>query len=131
MSNHIEKAVALRDETPRPNCAQTVMLAFADELRISPEQLRLIGTHFGHGMKTGRVCGAVTGALMTLGLLLPDDKTAAADLMAYFVERHGNTVDCAPLLASCDEKGGARKPFCDDLIFDAIRFIENRVKKPS
>ena len=51
------------------NCAQSVVLAFKDELNIDEETLKKISSAFGGGMGRMReVCGAVSGMLMVLGL---------------------------------------------------------------
>jgi C_GCAxxG_C_C family probable redox protein len=49
-------------------CSQAVLAAFAPELGITKEQALKLGASFGSGMCAGEVCGAVTGALMVLGL---------------------------------------------------------------
>lgn len=47
------------------NCAQSVLLAFADELEMKEEELRGIASGFGGGMgKLQLTCGAVTGSFM-------------------------------------------------------------------
>ena len=52
------------------NCAQSVLLSFADELKFSKELAQKIAAGFGGGMgKQQETCGAVTGAIMVLGLL--------------------------------------------------------------
>lgn len=52
------------------NCAQSVVLSFADDLRFSKELALKMAAGFGGGMgKQQGTCGAVTGAIMVLGLL--------------------------------------------------------------
>lgn len=51
------------------NCAQAVLLAFAESLSIEKSFAKQISAPFGGGMgRTGTVCGAISGALMVLGL---------------------------------------------------------------
>jgi len=50
------------------NCAQSVLGVFSDELGLSREMAFKIASGFGGGMRQGEVCGAVTGALMAIGL---------------------------------------------------------------
>jgi len=51
------------------NCAQAVLLAFSDDLDLSPTQAAKIALPFGGGMGQLReVCGALSGAFMVLGL---------------------------------------------------------------
>lgn len=90
------------------NCSQAVFTTFAVEEGI-PEELALkIATQFGGGMRKGEVCGAVSGALMVLGLKYghchfdaPVEKAnayrMAEEFMNRFIERQG-TVVCRELL---------------------------------
>lgn len=50
-------------------CSQAVLASYADECGISEVQALKLGSCFGSGMRQGEVCGAVSGALMVLGLL--------------------------------------------------------------
>jgi len=50
------------------NCAEAVLRAFAEDMEIEDQVVRL-GTGFGGGMgRDGDVCGALSGAVMALGL---------------------------------------------------------------
>jgi C_GCAxxG_C_C family probable redox protein len=52
------------------NCAQSVLISFADDLKFSKELALKMSAGFGGGMgKQQETCGAVTGAIMVLGLL--------------------------------------------------------------
>ena len=51
------------------NCAQSVLAAFGPELGLSCEQCLRMACAFGGGIaRQGRICGAVSGALMVIGL---------------------------------------------------------------
>ena len=51
------------------NCAQGVLLPFAEERGLAGEKALLAASAFGAGMgRTQETCGAVTGALMAIGL---------------------------------------------------------------
>jgi C_GCAxxG_C_C family probable redox protein len=51
------------------NCAQGVFVPFAEEYGLSVRNGRLVASSFGAGMgRTQETCGAVTGALMAIGL---------------------------------------------------------------
>lgn len=63
---HKEKALALFDE--KFNCSQAVLGAFAEEYGFSEEQALKAALCFSAGMRKGEVCGAVSGAIMVLGL---------------------------------------------------------------
>lgn len=51
------------------NCAQSVLLSFANELNFNQTQALNLTSGFGGGLAhNGKVCGAVSGAIMVLGL---------------------------------------------------------------
>ena len=50
------------------DCSQVVAGRFADELEMEESLLRKMSACFGGGMQCGETCGAVTGALMVIGL---------------------------------------------------------------
>ena len=69
MNRHIEKAKELRSPQKCYNCAETIMMAYADDLGLTESQAECLGCNFGGGMKCGGTCGAITGGLMVLGAL--------------------------------------------------------------
>ena len=50
------------------NCSQAVFTTFATETGLDEELALKIATQFGGGARKGEMCGAVSGALMVLGL---------------------------------------------------------------
>ena len=95
MSKRMERAKALRaDPNVHYNCAQSVLIPFAADCGLTEEQANRLGAHFGSGMKMGATCGAITGALMVLGMMGGGDEAYRA-LMAAERESHANVVDCA------------------------------------
>lgn len=50
------------------NCSQAVLAVFAKNLGLSIDAANKIACAFGGGMRIGSTCGAVTGALMAIGL---------------------------------------------------------------
>ena len=117
--SYMEKAKALRADTAvHYNCAQSVLIPFAAEMGLSEEQARALGAHFGSGMRHGSTCGAVTGALMVLGMLGYDEATATG-LLRKVRQEHG-ALDCATLLRTSHEAGIPRKPHCDGLVFEMV-----------
>ncbi len=89
-------------------CAQAVLTGFAGRYGLSREHAARVGCAFGGGMPAaGQICGAVSGALMVLGLALgeaADDEgaqkrtgAAAQELWTQFQARHGS-VSCRELL---------------------------------
>lgn len=90
------------------NCSQAVFTTFATDYGMSEEMALKIATQFGGGARKGEMCGAVSGALMVLGLEYghfhmnaPEEKgnayKMAEDFMNRFIEKNG-TVVCRELL---------------------------------
>ena len=125
---YMEMARAVRaDAQVHYNCAQAVLVTFADKMGMTEEQAYNLGAHFGSGMRHGSTCGALTGALMVLGMLGYDDKEASA-LLKQMREEHG-ALDCATLLKNAHEKGVARKEHCDGLVFEMVQAVAERIEK--
>ena len=91
------------------SCSQAVFLGFAPQLGLDKETALKLASPFGGGMaRRGEVCGAVTGALLALGLARGAEKPAGKDeiyrlsqeFMHRFEEKH-NTIICRDLI-DCD-----------------------------
>lgn len=129
------------------NCSQAVFTTFAMEEGI-PEELALkIATQFGGGSRKGEVCGAVSGALMVLGLKhghyhldAPEEKAAAyrlaEEFMDRFIEKQG-TVVCRELLGYNVSKPedmekirelGLFQSKCPEMIRCATEILEEMLK---
>lgn len=104
--NHVDKAEQYFNNNF--NCSQAVFTTFATELGVEEELALKIATQFGGGARKGEMCGAVSGALMALGLKYGhcDAKNTeekrkayqiAEDFMNRFIEQKG-TVVCKELL---------------------------------
>ena len=119
----MERAAQLRsDPNTHYNCAQAVLIPFAEELGMSPEQAYALTAHFGSGMRVGATCGALTGGLMALGLLGKGPDAAQA-FLKDFKEQAGAT-NCVDLLRLNKERGGDKKVHCNALIYIAIGLVE-------
>ncbi len=119
----LERARQLRaDPCVHYNCAQSVLLPFAEALGLDAKQAKDSAALLGGGMQMGSVCGALSGALMALGLLGADKQTAAA-LIEDFRALEGS-VDCSALLAWAGERGLEQKPHCDALVEKAVALVE-------
>ena len=55
------------------NCCQAVLASFHDVTGLSEQTSFDMGGGFGAGAQTGELCGAIAGAVMTLGMLTPVD----------------------------------------------------------
>lgn len=125
---HSQRAAALRaDTTTHYNCAQSVLIPFAQEAGLTEAQANALAAHFGSGMRHGATCGAVTGALMALGALGCGEEAAQSFLKA-FREREG-ALTCAELLAIGRKKGIEKKPHCDSMVLAAAQLADELLKK--
>lgn len=64
--NRKEEAIALFNSGF--NCSQAVLNVFSGLFKLDSETALKISSGFGSGMRRGQVCGAVSGALMVIGL---------------------------------------------------------------
>ena len=94
------------------NCAEAVLLGLTEALGIESQCVPRIATPFGGGMgRYGEVCGAITGAMLALGLKSgresADDTAARGDVYARVVrlmrafEIEYGSVECRTL-TGCD-----------------------------
>jgi C_GCAxxG_C_C family probable redox protein len=93
------------------NCSQAILATYGEALGLPRETALRLACGFGGGMRRADTCGAVTGALMVLGLRhgptscpgQPQKNETYALVQAFharFAERQG-TVRCRDLLG-CD-----------------------------
>ena len=108
------------------NCCQSVLVPFADACGLDRDTAFRMGANFGSGMHHGSTCGAVTSALMVLGLA-GKGADEATEFMRRFREKN-QALDCAGLLRMAKENGEERKPHCDRLVFDAVEILEDLLK---
>ena len=89
------------------NCCQAVLGACCDKWNLDPDTAYRLGAFFGGGMRRGEVCGAVTGALMALGLEYGDENNRKSlkslEFMKAFREQYGSLL-CKELLGEYLEK---------------------------
>ena len=135
----------IREELIRGyDCSQVVLRAFAGELGITETEANRVAASFGGGMLMGEVCGAVTGALMAIGLkyghsdpaVLMEQKEIMMEKSARFRERFlgkHQTVICRPMLGYDVSKpeelkaaldSGRMLDFCPKAVKDAIEILE-------
>ena len=120
--SYVEKARELRNaEDTHYNCAQAVIIPFAEDMNLTEEQARALCAHFGGGMRHGSTCGTITGALMVLGNLGYDEKAVMA-ILHQMKERHGAT-DCPTLLRTSHERGEPKKSYCDGLVYEMVEAL--------
>jgi C_GCAxxG_C_C family probable redox protein len=108
MSEDVKQVVALH-QVGRINCAQAMLSVYGKYFGL-PEDLAIkVATGLGRGFgNMGKSCGAVTGAIMVLGLIYEADNPSSREdvyilvreFLNRFTARHGSIV-CNELLG-CD-----------------------------
>lgn len=99
-------------------CAESVVLAIADELGIESELLPKVATAFCSGMSCMRsTCGALTGAIMGIGLALGRSEANEPIQAAYVATRR--------LIREFEQEFGARD--CHDLLGCDLNTAEGQV----
>jgi len=145
-SDEIEKTVACFKEGL--NCTQAVLSTYGPLFGLDRENAVKLAKAFGSGMGMGETCGAVTGALMVIGLkharlkggtLFSKDKTKeiAREFVARFKARN-ETTECRELLG-CDvssfeglktaKKEKHFKKRCPKFVQDAAEILEELVEQ--
>jgi C_GCAxxG_C_C family probable redox protein len=128
------------------NCAQAVLAAFAEQAGISEEAALRLASPFGGGIaRQGQACGALTGALMVLGLQRgnssPQGKDETYRLSEEFVrafqERH-SAILCRELIGfdvstpeglQAAREGKVFDSVCPGLVNGAAELLAEFLKK--
>ena len=124
------------------SCSQAVFSTFAPRLGVEDDVAMKLASAFGGGIgRRGEVCGAVTGALMALGLArghadnAEESKTVTYAVVDEFLRRFGElhgAVVCRTLIghsiSTPEGLQGARdagvfKTVCPDLVADATAIV--------
>lgn len=148
MNNHKELAKAYFLEGY--NCAQSVVLAFHEELGLDEETAARMASAFGGGMgRLREVCGTVSGMFLVLGLLKgyqnPGDQAgkkilyAQVQQLAHTFQEHNGSIICRELLG-LDHHADApipsdrtpeyyRKRPCAGLAADAAGILDSLLKQ--
>ena len=132
------------------NCAQSVVLAFADDLEMDPDILAKLSSSFGGGLGRMReVCGAVSGIAIVAGLRSgyadPADNAAKAEhytriqAMAKQFEAENGSIVCRELLGlsqkhdrpvpSARSADFYQKRPCRELVGMAAEILETDMQK--
>ncbi len=110
---------------PQYNCAQAVVSVFAEDAGYEEAACMKAATYFRGGMQMGSVCGAITGALLALGLAGVDDAKAANELLRKIRDRHDGMVNCKDLLRVSAERGEQKMQHCNAMICECIGYVED------
>lgn len=128
------------------DCSQVVAGEFAGRLDMDKAALRKISACFGGGMQCGETCGAVTGALMVIGLryghceegdetqkAIMSEKTA--EFKKLFAGKYPSCI-CKELLGHDISKPGEMEKvlekgllldFCPGVVEDVIEILEKMI----
>jgi len=130
------------------SCTQALLSSFSEELGMDRETACKVASGFGGGVgRTGNICGAVSGAILVIGLkygkAIPEncaERDRTYELVQEFVREytalHGS-VNCTELLgydlsnpeayAEAQEKRVAAQK-CPKLVEDAVLVLEKIIK---
>ena len=130
MSKYMDRAIELRNSKDKHyNCAQAVLIPFAEEKGIPEETAFALTDNYATGLKMGSVCGAIAGGLMVLGLYGYNDTKTVAEYYRRFRENHDNMLECRDLLKKNTEMGRPRKEHCDGMAYEAIEIVEDIISE--
>jgi C_GCAxxG_C_C family probable redox protein len=126
------------------NCAQSVFAVFSEDYSLPQETALKIACGLGGGVRSGEVCGAVSGAVMVIGLkyghyLQTDLKSKelcyseTVEFLDQFRKRN-NSIVCREILGVDISKGDGReqaanknlfKTVCNNMIISAVEILED------
>ena len=143
-----EKAATIFEEGY--NCAQAVVLSFADDLGMDEDMLARLASSFGGGMgRLREVCGAVSGMFLVYGMMKgysrPEDMEEKTEqykiiqeMAAEFEKYHGSII-CREILKRPkgkdshipEERSKEYYDFrpCASCVSDAAKILENFLRK--
>ena len=126
------------------NCAQSVFSAFSEEFGLDKTTALRIANGFGGGVRCGDVCGAVSGAIMAIGLkcgfYIEKDfgqKGFCNDKSFEFIERfreENDSMICRDLLGidiqspndfTSAESRAVFTAACPKIVASAVRILES------
>lgn len=125
------------------NCSQAVLTAFAADFGLDEKLALMLGTSFGGGARNGEICGAVSGALMVLGLKYGhfdafdnEQKSRAYSIAVEYTKRFkeaNGSIVCRDLLGydlskpdemACIKEKGLFGDVCPKAIKSAVEVLE-------
>jgi C_GCAxxG_C_C family probable redox protein len=135
MNNRVKKASELYGGGLY--CSQAVLGAFCEEYGLDEPLAFRISFGLNSGCRCADVCGAVSGAILVIGLKYGNDKTVCnlktEEYIKIFKERNGSII-CRDLLG-CDistpdgkEKAITKNLFktrCVDMVIDAAQILDD------
>lgn len=137
---HIEKALEYHKKGF--NCTQSILAAFSDVTGVGEQESFNIAAGFGNGAATGELCGAISGAIMVLGLVTPVDpeKPVPSKKHTYQLSREVQNrftdifggLHCRDLIRAkraCDDKTPVARDMgllkhCDIMVVTTVEIVE-------
>lgn len=124
------------------NCAQSVLAAFCEDYGVDIQTGFKLAAAFGGGVRSGEICGAVSGAAMVIGLkygqFSPDDLESKSKCNAKTIEfitafrKQNDSIVCGQLLGYDANDPEAReknkvhqKQLCTGLVEYAAKLLED------
>ena len=110
------------------NCCQAVLVAFADKLGKSEDDLLRLGSGFGSGMATMEgTCGALVGTIMVSSLRSAEGEVRnnSRAIMSRFKELCGGATICRDLKGI---ETGKVLCSCEDCVRNAVRAAGETLK---
>ncbi len=126
------------------NCSQAVLTAFAPDFELDEKLALMLGTQFGGGARNGEMCGAVSGALMVLGLKYghyesdnSEQKSRAYAIAVEYTKRFkelNGSIVCRDLLGydltnaddmACIKEKNLFGSICPEMIKSAVEVLES------
>ena len=105
------------------NCAQSVLASVGKYTGLEQDTALSVAAGFGGGVRSGEICGAISGAVMAIGLIEQDKRNIAAmtkDCVESFRRQFG-CVRCIELKQN--------RVSCDALIEYGALYIEDLMKQ--
>lgn len=144
-SNKVKKAVDYAERGYM--CSESIVMAFVEEFGLKPDIAARISSGFAGGMAQGKTCGAVTGAIMVIGLkygagLIRDQYSKdmcfqiTQEFSQCFLSRR-KSLECTEILLMNninpkdpeEMKNLREKRLCDKIIKDAAEILEDLFKE--
>lgn len=112
------------------NCAQSVLSALTEYTRLDEKTALAVSAGFGGGLRSGEVCGAISGAVMAVGMAFPftdSSDTAAKDKIALLAKQCvAEGKEKFGCVRCCDLKGD--KSACPYYISEMTAIAEKMIK---
>ena len=133
--------------TEGKNCAQSVLLSFADDLKLNKTAAEYLTSGMGAGMgRLHKTCGAVNGSFMVIGMhnsiniTDPQERAEKTNLdiqklESDFAEKFGSS-DCGPIINTDLKTEEGRKYFaennlkveiCNDCVEYCVNWLEGNL----